>query len=175
MAVDNSFTLPDQPLVSVFGTSTYVALGGDGLSSPRGAYSIRSARITGDASGGLAAINVTMDNRFTSLIQYVTGQVDEVAAATDFKWVITSDSQASAIDIGSDVNRDTDFFANAGHTWMPPAILLPGNENSRLIMEWPNVLNDTFFLDTLIFLFDIDVRQKAPIAPLLWARGAVST
>lgn len=171
MAVENAFTLPNQPLESVFGTSTYVALGGDGLTSPKGAYSIRGARIGGDVSGGLASINCTMDERFTSLVQYVTAQAGGVTTSTEIKMVITSNSQASVIDWGTDLVFTAIGATNCGHTWNPPPILLPGNEVSRIEMDWPNVDGDTFFMDALIYLFDIDVRQRTPIGPLLWARG----
>lgn len=171
MAVVNDFALPAQPLESVFGTVTYIALGGDGLIAPKGAYSIRGARIAGDATGGLASINCTMDNRFTSLCQFVTGQGSGVTTSTDFKFVLTSDTQASVIDWGNDPVFVAASATNCGHTWNPPPLLLPGNEVARLEMDWPNVDGDTFFMDALIYLFDIDVRQKTPIGPLLWARG----
>lgn len=171
ISVTEAFTLPAQP-TSTNGSTQYVPLGGDGFSAPKAAYMVRGARIAGDASAGLATINITMDDRFTSMIQYVTGQIDEAAADSDFSWFISSPFMASVITKGVDLAGNVAFSPNLGHTWNPVPILLPGQQAGLLSVGWPNVDADTFFCDALIYLFDIDVRQKSPIAPLLWARGS---
>lgn len=133
---------------------------------------IQGANVVGDAGGGLASINITLDRRFTSMVQYVTGQIDEVVSAIDFSWFISSPFMASIVDKGVDVQLADAITPNCGHTWNPVPILVPGGAAGLLSLNWPNVLGDFYFCDALIYLFDIDVRQKSPIAPLLWARGS---
>lgn len=168
MTVETTLALPAQPTT---GTMQYVPLGGDGLTSPHAAYMLRSVQIAGDSSSGQAIIKVAFDRRWTTLVQFVTGQVSGVAAPVAFQFIISGELMPSVIDKGTDSFDTVGIQPSAGHTWFPPPVLVPGGADGELKLTWLNVDGDTFFCDSLIYLFNIDVRQKTPIAPLLWARG----
>ncbi len=174
ISVTEAFTLPNQPTI---GTVRFVPLGGDGFKAPSHAYSIFDASIVGDAGGGNARIQATMDNRYCSLVSYRCGQNQQVSALdADFRLSVTGGdvpeqlSQGAATAISAGVSLRT-----IGQTFSPTPIVLPGGSFSdapRVIFRMANVLDDEYFLNAWIFCFDIRVRELTPMGPLLWARGA---
>lgn len=176
MAVASSVTLPAQP---TDGTMTLVPLGGDGFTAPHSAYAIQNHRVDGASGGGAAVLTVIMDDRYCSLVQFVTIRNDQVASAdADLRLIITAKSGGTQIPqqtlsgpisaISATVNPST-----IGVTWNPTPILLPGGSNAgQLVASMLNVENDEYRLSTMIYLFDISVRERTPMGQLLWSRGA---
>jgi len=58
-------------------------------------------------------------------------------------------------------------------TWNPtPTILGGGAIIPTITVRGKNVDSDVYLCSMLIYLFDIAVRERTPMGPLLWARGA---
>ncbi len=153
-----------------------IPLGGNGFTAPIAAYQITGHAVTGDASSGAATLAVTMDNRYTSLISYVTFSVAQATAAdADFRatissgtvWPTMSDSglitAIAALVSGQTVTR----------TWEPPPAILPGGATTpTLQIQMLNVDTNVVSMSALIYVFDIRSRELTPMGPLLWARGS---
>jgi len=59
-------------------------------------------------------------------------------------------------------------------TFVPKPTILPGAGALPFInVAMVNVDSDVLSVDALIYLFNIDVRQKTPMGPLLWAAGSI--
>ncbi len=171
-AVSAALVLPAQPAA---GSLVYVPLGGDGQRAPKFAWALRVFQLSGDASGGAAQLTVTLDPRYTSLVSLVTWQIAQGAAAdADFRVLLRGDTSPTVLDLGTQDSTVSLVSAfEVGRTWNPTPIVLPGgNENAQIQAHFKNVDGDEYFLDALIYAFDIDVRQRTPMGPLLWSRGA---
>lgn len=168
MSVTESLVLPAQP---TSGKVTLVPLGGDGFSAPHAAYMIETMLATGDASGTFVRLQVTMDERFCSLPSYVTGQIGQATPAdADYRWTF-----GTTVDQGVLVNTAdvVSSAVNCAKTWRPPPVIQPGGgKAAKLFMTYKNVDGDTYFLDSLIYLFDIRARERGPLGYLLWQMGA---
>ncbi len=173
MAVSVAVTLPGQPVV---GASSYTPLGGDGLRAPFAAQNLNNFQATGDASGGGALLTVNLDPRFVSLVAFVPIQIIQgTSADVDARFVITAAPLRTSQQVENRVIVATSAVMNTvtiAHTWNPTPQLVSGIDNPRLAVQFLNVNGDEYFLDALIYLFRLDVREKAPMGPLLWARGA---
>jgi len=156
----------------------YVALGGDGFSAPFAAIVIRAMSLTHDASAGNATISVVLDNRYCSLVSYATANIEQ--ATIDDEQVV----QMSIASAGGTANMiemvafraapTTMTSPNYGGLWTPPAWILPGSSQvCTLSFAADNVDTDVSFLAALIYQFDLNVRQTAPIGLLNFARGAI--
>ncbi len=172
MSVVEAFTLPGQPTT---GSAEYVALGGNGYSAPFAAYSVSDAAVTGDAGGGNQRVVITMDVRYVALVAFVSFNMSQVTAAdADYRLFITADPATATIAenaVATKINATVSSIT-IGKTIVPPAVLLPAGKSSSVELRVLNVDTDVMRLSTLIYLFRHDVRQVAPIGPLLWARGA---
>lgn len=147
------------------------------MSAPIAAYSINGMQVTGASGGGSATLSIVMDNRYTSLVQYVTWSNDQVASAdADFRTRISAGGNVVPVMVDSGVVSAisaTVSTATVSRTWNPTPIILPGGTFAPFIEhKMLNVENDEYFLATLIYLFDIRVRELMPMGPLLFARGA---
>lgn len=155
----------------------YVPLGGDGFTAPFASYVLLSHSVVGDASGGQAVLSAVMDDRYASLIAYLT--------ATDTQ--ATGGDAGLRLDISPDppgrhtanLHEQLTVVAQAidtltiAHTWNPTPTVIPGGINrGRIDMSMLNVLSDDYRLSMLVYLFNIRVRELAPMGPLLWSRGA---
>lgn len=176
MAVSETLALPNQPAT---GAMTFVPLGGDGFTAPAAAYAVTDMELAGDASGGAMSIFVTMDDRFCSLVSFVTVNIAQASSAdADLRIAVASGSGTSQIPLAIHQNLQTATALvvntkNVGFTWNPPPVMLPGaGQAGRIIFQAKNVDANDFFLSSLIYLFDIRVRELTPMGPLLWARGA---
>lgn len=171
-SVTETLTLPAQPAT---GSVFRIPLGGDGFTAPIAAYSIKGFNLVGDAGGNNVEQIVIMDDRFCSLISWVTlrnVQATELDADVILK---VSGSQTPAqmfheLVVASAVAISTTTIVK---TFIPTPFVLPGgpavgNFSTRVL----NVLADVVSVDALIYLFDITVREKTPMGPLLWSRGA---
>jgi len=116
-----------------------------------------------------------MDERFCSLIAYVTFNISQVANA-DADFIIDIGSDRSAQIREQDVQvavSNTVSTVEVGHTFSPPPVVLPGaGDNARLRVQVLNNLNDIVRVSAYIYCFDVRVRETTPMGPLLWARGA---
>lgn len=166
-------TLPGQPNGN--GVMKYIPLGGDGFMAPFAAYAVTQHEVTSDASGGAAALTIIMDDRFCSLVPFVKVQVQQATAADiDCRFSLGSSSQPGPAEgrvltsIATTVSTTT-----IAYTWIPvPTILAGGSEPGQIVVRVPNVDGEMPQIDTLVYLFNISVREKTPMGPLLWARGA---
>jgi len=178
-AVSASFTIPAQPTT---GNLTYVPLGGDGYSAPFAAWSVVNHTATGDATGGAIVCEVILDNRFVSLVSFVTvDNTQATPANADLRISVDSVTGARQIPqmrfqnlvVATSATLSTNTI---GRTWNPPPQLLPGGSQSgRIRGEMVNVDTDVMRLGCFIYEFRIDVREKTPMGPLLWARGSGAT
>jgi len=174
VAIAENLTLPAQPAT---GSVTYVTLGGDGYMAPFAAYSVSDWQVTADASGGRATYTLTMDDRFVGLMSYasftgIQGSTLDVGC----RWRLRGTPGAPPVFRALTIDAITTNAVGAqlNDLFVPQPVLLPGGQPATLLFETDNVNGDSYFISTLIYLFNIDVRQKTPMGPLLWARGASS-
>ncbi len=157
------------------GATFFVPLGGDGFTAPKFGYAIRNFALTGDASGTFTQHTISFDERFCSLVSYVTLGIQQVASAdADFQLTINSDRSAQLNESGVQTAVASGVSGvEIGRTWNPPAYIYPGaGDNGRIRSQVLNVLNDVVTLSAFIYLFDVRVRETTPMGPLLWARGS---
>jgi len=162
VAVTETVTLPDQPPAG--GQTHRTPLGGDGFRAPMAAYIVDNMLATGDAGGGPIVCQVNMDERFCSLVAYLTVSMTQ-ASQTDIDLRFrVQHRRAEATGISP---------AQISEVWVPVPVIIPGGGAGGLITAGAlNVDTDLFRLSALIYLFNINVRQVMPMGPLLWARGA---
>lgn len=161
------------------GNVAFIPLGGDGYGAPIAAYSISGPQVVGDGSGGNARLDIVMDARYSSLISYSTLVVRQgTAADIDVQRTIGGASSGRAIpllieNLKAVANSATVSIDTIAENWFPPPVLLPGaTDIARLRYRIQNVLNDTAIIYSLIYLFQLNVRQVNPMGPILWARGS---
>ncbi len=175
MSVTEAITLPAQP---VAGTVDYLPLGGDGFTAPFAAYNIIDFNLTGDASGGRVSNSVNMDMRYCSLVAYFSYAIQQATpAAANMRQVLTADSVAEQSLQGEVPAIDAAIAVRTvSQTWNPTPIVMPGAVSAqnlpRIFARAVNVDGDDYFLNALIYLFNVRVREVTPMGPLLWARGA---
>lgn len=156
----------------------YVALGGDGFSAPFSAIVVRAMSLTHDASAGNATISIVMDDRYCSLVSYAAFNIEQ--ATIDDEQVIqmsiaSAGGTANMIDLIAGRAAPTTMTSpNYGGLWTPPAWILPGSSLvTTLSFAADNVNTDVSFLGALIYQFDLNVRQTAPVGLLNFARGSI--
>jgi len=172
ISISETLVLPAQPAI---GATTYIPLGGDGYSAPFAAYSVQGFEMDGDVSSGVVSQIITTDERFCSLVSYVAGSINQATPANaDFRQTISSPRQVPLMNNAGVVTAlDAAFTAECNVMWNPPAVILPGATDIGTIVNiWENVLDDTFRMHCLIYLFNIRVRELTPMGPLLFARGS---
>lgn len=164
----STVTLPAQPTI---GTTHYVPLGGDGLSAPFAAQTVRAMQVEHDASGGTATAVINLDPRFCGLVSFMTIQIAQaINADADVSLTVTGSTTPSQV-LRVVQPSGTDF--EIGRTWTPNPIILPGGnqEAGQLRFACDNVDGDDSFLDVWVYLFNINVRQLTAMGPLLFSRG----
>lgn len=154
-----------------------VPLGGDGYAAPNFAYSVAGFQVTGAVGGGSAGLTIILDPRFASLIAYMTANITQVSSAdADVRFNISDADghvprqllQGPVAATAAGVSGQT-----IGKSWSPvPSILPAGPGQSFCSVSFLNVDANVYQLDALIYCFNIDVRQKTPMGPLLWSRGS---
>ncbi len=178
MSVDATVTLPNQPAI---GSSALVPLGGNGYSSPLGAYVVRDMQVTGDASGGRLRAEIKMDQAYCSLVSYVSWEVDQptpVAMIFRSRLETPNVTISDAIPLQTDEGQQAHFAllgeANTvGKTWRPTPVILPGDgANGFVDIAVVNLLNNVLRFDALIYVFDNKVRESENLGNLLWQRGS---
>jgi len=137
-------------------------------------YVVRNARVTGDATGGSANIQMTLDPNFVSMIGYVSLSITQTSNSTErlrFQHV-------GALVATMQETRLTNFMTagiNPGvaETWLPPAMLIPGVSPGTTSIIVDNVDTDVYLMNANIFLYDIRAMELFPIDLLVAARGGV--
>lgn len=178
MAVTTTLTLPGQP---DGGLAEYVPLGGDGHTAPLAAWMVWGMTDTGDASGGNATLAIVMDPRYTALVSYVALSIRQgTAADADFRARISP--QGAIYPTGSDFWGETGVITSVSSTVTGtecnttltpvPVMLRQSGDDPQLAVQFVNVNGDVYFLNCLIYLWDINVRQETPMGTLLFARGS---
>jgi len=176
ITVSTSVDLPEQP---VLGNTTYIPLGGDGFSAPFASYSLQGFRATGDASSGRVQLTCVMDDRFCSLVQFVTLEIQQgTEASADFRMFIGSTAPIAKIPRQevSGVIQSIDTLVTNGieisRTWNPAPYILPGGREAPTVtVQALNVDADEYFVDINILLFNIAVRETSPMSILLGNAG----
>jgi len=172
VSVTVALTLPAQPAV---GTVKYIPLGGDGYSAPFAAYALKGVRVSGDASSGFMSIEVTMDPRFCSLVSFITGQISQATSAdADVELAIIGQEYPTVV-FSDAVTAIASLISGTeiAHTFNPAPMVLPGGGQAPLIRcRYLNVNGDFGFIEMMIFLFNISVREKTAMGPLLFSRGS---
>lgn len=164
MSVTSTVTLPAQPAQ---GALIYEPLGGDGRSAPLGCYFVR-LEVDGDAGSGFANLTINFDPRYTNLVAFANLTIEADAAAGDFAMQLRTDAVTTALtlvcgtipQVATTVSTD-----NASFLWFPPPIYFKGQGTAIATMLNVGV-NETYKLSLEIYVFDINVRQLAPL-PIL--------
>lgn len=172
MSVSETLTLPAQPPDG--GSVVRVPLGGDGLQAPHSAYSVRAANITMDASSGIATMDINLDDRFCSLVSFVTVVVDGNASDQVVKFQISGASTPSIID--HVLLTGFGGVAESANVWYPPTWVLPGaGEVCDVRVIAANTDGDDMQVSLVVYNFDIRVRELTNIGFLGWSRGPVAS
>lgn len=157
--------------------AAYIPLGGDGFIAPIAMYNFDHSE-TGDASAGKVQIALVMDQRYTSIIRFITlGIRQGTPAAADVRYLIGQAANQQSVRIG--VTLIAQFVAatlnieTVVSSWVPPAQILPDSNGSspRFDVEAENVLNDVYRVSAQILLFNINAREKVPLSVLMANTG----
>lgn len=176
-AVSTSLVLPAQPTT---GDVRYIPLGGNGYTAPFAAYNIIGMSLTGAVGGGAANLAVTLDDRYCSLVSYVSiGDAQATPGDADVSIFLSANSlgmppQAFAEPVVALSATMAQGGGTIRRTWSPVPVILAGGDKTGLItFRMLNVDADVYTLSALIYLFNIRVREMTPMGPLLWSRGAI--
>ena len=170
MSISETLVLPGQPTT---GNTVFEALGGDGLTAPHSAWHVNGFELTGDVTGGTVTMTVRMDPRFVSLVGHMTLRSTQVNDADKIvRWTCSGGTRLPRVGATRTLTHAPYLSSNElFDTYVPPPVLLPGGSTSACSIILENDTNNLYLMDALIYLFNIDVRQKYPSGPLLWARG----
>lgn len=162
MAVTTTVAIPDQPATGVI---EFLPLGGNGKVAPLGCYMV-DVQLAGDASGGLATINVELDPRYTNLVAFYSAKVDSAATAPDFFMDIRANAAATGFAgpsiVGTMPHTTIITLGNASFLWYPPPIYYPRGGHISLTMT--NVdATEVYAVVAEVYCFDSDVRSLAPL------------
>lgn len=176
MSVSVTLQLPAQPAVGVV---QLVPLGGDGYSAPKAMFTVNSLTAVSDASGGLTSIQLLMDQNYSSLVAFMSMTVlQALAADVQVQMRVRTpgtfpDRVAIQFDRGVVSEMSDVSTTQIARTWSPQPIILGGSgSGSQIDVTIENIDTDILTLSAAIYLFDNTVRTRAPMGPLLWARGA---
>lgn len=175
MSVTQTVTLPDQPVAG--GVVHRTPLGGDGYTAPMASYIVDNMLLTSSATGGASTIQINMDERFCSLVAYLTLSVSQAIQA-DIEVRYRLDTSSVSSPVATQVqNRDlptiTWHTAEINDIWTPVPNIIPGDGSGGLVSAAiENLDTDAMRVSALIYLFNIRVREVMPMGPLLWARGS---
>ncbi len=171
-AVSETLALPAQP---ASGEMRRIPLGGDGFTAPIAAYAIINFAQTGATGGGSIRHRISMDERFCSLVSYMTVRnVQATPGNVDVKFIVAGPANPlQTLNHLAVATSATISTTTITETWNPTPYILPGGgAGSYCALDMLNVDADVVTLDCLIYLFDVSVREKTAMGPLLWSRGA---
>ncbi len=158
MSVSSSFSIPAQP---TDGSLRLNPLGGDGYSAPQSMYVIDKFKVTDDASGGTATLDITMDPQFQAVLSLVSVNIGSPAADRDLR----IDMYLRGDDDPFSVHGLVDWQADIGADLMfsPPPLFDLG----QLVLVTDNVDTETLVLQAIILNFKRDAFQRVPLNVLL--------
>ncbi len=157
MSVNYSFALPAQPDEGGF---ELVPLGGNGFTAPHSMY-LASPFITGDASGGIAEVDMTLDDRYTCLVNHV--QVDATSAAGAKHTRIVLFGPGSFAMSVAPIAPVSSIDTVARASWSPDPLFKARSLKSR----WLNVDTEVYYCHSVIYNFDIRAAEEMPLSALL--------
>ncbi len=161
MSVSDECFLPGQPAGT--GTAQFIALGGDGKVAPLGCWVVEF-ELAGDAGGGTASVNLTMDPRYTNVLAIANFVARSSAAAADFYWTLQDRlSNVQGIwEICGTAPHISSFQTTSAFLWYPPPLLFSGSGFIQGITA--NIdATETYVWTYQIYVFDIDVRRLLPL------------
>jgi len=168
MAVTKQYFFPDTPASG--DTVELVPLAGNGYTAPHSYYAFE-INANGDVSGGALIIQIRFDQRYTSIVPYMTARTNDNAADVDAQMSIVSTN------IDRVVNNFTLVFENAtlssDVTWEPPPIIVPGLPRETLLTApWArfltvNVNTENYNFFGRIYNFKIDALKHTALPVLL--------
>lgn len=170
MSVAATVTLPAQHSA---GSTLYVPLGGNGMSSPHAMYVVKGLNVTGDASGGQASMTIIFDDRFCSMVGYASVVSSNTAVdPAAVRWVLTGSQTAQAFRAA--LIAENAVAGPISDTWLPPPVLTPGGPaRAQLSVTLLNETTITSQMYAQIFIYNINARQRVPFEYLVAARGGV--
>jgi hypothetical protein len=122
-----------------------------------------------------------MDPRFTALVAYVNVTIRQ-GSSEDAEVALRIAPSGSNYPVGAEfwrVNREAKAISStisgteAAHTELgPPVMLRQSGDDPFIQAQFLNVDGDEYFMNTLIYLWDINVRQLTGMGQLLHARGS---
>ncbi len=146
------------------------------MRAPFASYVVKDFLATGLAGGGALTMRINMDPKFCSLISFLSMGIQQgTATDTDNRIVVSATDpivpsfQENFVMVATSL---TVSVIGCARTFNPPPQVLPGNGVPFIRWQALNIAGDLYTLNAQIMLFNIDVRQKMPMGPLLWARGS---
>lgn len=171
MSVTTELTLPDQP---VSGSLKYEPLGGDGYTSPMGAYNVR-VNSASDASGNYNVVSIGFDDQYLCLVSAINIGVEGAAANVPFYCIFQcgpQDNVQKSDDL--ELSAITGVSAKlANYLWEPPALLCSGPPRGASLTApyvsayVDNTNGETLSLGLRMYLFAKDARERVPVWALV--------
>jgi len=171
MSVIDTIVLPGQ---GATGSVRYVPLGGNGYTAPHAMFQVRAWAVTGDASGGTMRLDLTMDDRYCSLMAYASMTSDSANDPSGVRWVLQG-ARAPQM-FRANLIPALSATINAGviaDTYLPPVFVTPGESPVTLSLVMLNEDTKIMQMHASIYVFNINARQKVPMHLLVAARGGV--
>lgn len=169
MAVLKEYFFPDATVAG--DTVELVPLAGNGYTAPHSYYAF-DLQAEGASGGGSLTIQFRFDERYTSILPYITVRTSSIAANVNASFIVAS----TAVDrvVKPVVLVFTDAINSADVTYEPPPIVIPGRprEGSTMTTPWArvrtaNVDTEDYALFGRIYNFKIDALKIVPLPVLL--------
>lgn len=168
MAVLKQYIFPDTPASG--DTIELVPLAGNGYTSPHSYYAY-DLQAEGASGGGSLIIQLGFDERYTSVVPYVTGRTNDIGADVFAQFTLAS----------TNVDRVSDDFTlaftnaliSSDRVWEPPPIVIPGRpREATLTVPWlrfltTNVDTEDYQMFGRIYNFKIDALKLIPLPIIL--------
>jgi len=154
VSVSENVILPAQPTL---GLIEYVPLGGDGWVAPQSAF-VCDVQVTGDGTGGSAAMTIFRDERFEHLIQFMSLE-SNITTAMEFRFDLARSVQTQIHNVGTSTVTAVVGAELACQIWTPPAMVDPIQFRARTDNA------DTFLnkFKCVIYNFNIRASEKVPL------------
>lgn len=175
MAKTDELEIPDEP---ASGYVRFQPLGGDGMSDPIAAYSVR-LDATGDASGGTHTLRIKPDPQYCSLVSYMVGHQINATGDVNARMGVSPEDGSSTL-FFTTLNH-TDINLSAGNATAirvfspPPLILSPSSQEADewLYLQVANTNGRESRLLARIYVFQKIARERTPMSVLVacLARG----
>jgi len=166
VSVTEEVTLPAQP---VSGQTKFVALAGNGWSAPQSAYAFQCT-ITGDASGGEAALTVRPDPQYAAIVSYSGMQSFNNAAAIGQLYRVVNGVETVVAQISPGHEVYGGINPSSASVWSPPLMVLdPPGDDPKIVLTMPNETGVTFAFCLRVYNFRKGVQNVTPLPVLVSA------